>query len=287
MKGNGIVKAVLLLLLMAEVPRHSVCAQSNPNSKSVPSLQAFFQGLVDRYNPSSLPKYEDVLKVIDQIQTARADDIVRGLPAVFTALAHPDVSVKVDAAFALWAISRRGDGTGLLAKRIPDIAGVLNESDGRLQGFALAVFENFRPPPVREILPALLAFLNRTDRDSRQQAAAVWYLARNVPDNAEEVVAILDFLSRPLDREARIDALNALGTPQVKNPNIIDRVIASLDDPDPAIRFTAADVLPRMGPHTLLLAKPTLERLAADPDQPADVKDEVKKALEQIHGDGN
>src|SRR6267378_3211750 len=82
------------------------------------SLQQFFQILVGHYDPSSLPKLEDVMKVTNQIDGARSEEITRALPAIFAALAHQDDTVKAYAATALFAVSQRPDSAALLKSQI-------------------------------------------------------------------------------------------------------------------------------------------------------------------------
>ena len=45
---------------------------------------------------------------------------------------------------------------------------------------------------------------------------------------------------------------------------------------------TAISALGRIGPQALQQAEPILQRLAADPNQPADVVDRAKTALQQM-----
>ena len=76
--------------------------------------------------------------------------------------------------------------------------------------------------------------------------------------------------------------LNAISDPRVKDPQIINMVIRFLDDSDQGVRFTAIQVLTRMGQHALLPAQPALQRLANDPKQPAEVKAVAMQALLEI-----
>jgi HEAT repeat protein len=108
-------------------------------------------------------------------------------------------------------------------------------------------------------------------------------LVRIAPENPKVAAAIQEFLSRPLDTKNRIDVLNALGNPAVKDAQLIASVIASLDDPDSGVRSTAIQVLTRIGKFALQQAEPALSRLAADPKQPAEIQDYAKQALRQLH----
>ncbi len=249
-----------LLFIITALPMSCVHAQSTRNAQATPSLQEFFQALVEHYNPASLPKYEYVLKVTDQISGARTEDITKALPAILMALAHQDDNVKADAVLALFAISQRPDSAELLKKHIAGIANLFNLPNDRLQGAATIIMGSLRPTPPPEILPPLLTFLKRTDRDPQAQGSAVFYLARYAPDKPDVVAAIQEFLSRPLSKSTRIGVLNALGDPRVKDASLIQAVTNSLDDPDLGVRFTAIQVLTRMGPHALLQAEPALQK---------------------------
>ena len=250
-------------------------------------LQRFYTDLVQHYDPSKLPKLEDLLKVTDRIAGARAEDITRALPAIFLALAHQDDNVRSYAGFALWAISRRADGTQLLAEYVPDIGVLFESSNPRLQAIPTMIFLNLISPQPPKVVPLLLAFLKRSDRDPTAQAGAIFALVRLAPENLQVVAAIREFLSRPLDNTTRIGALNALGNPNVKDVGLIAMVITSLDDSDPGVRFTAAQVLWRMGKNAVLQGEPALQRLASDPKQPANVTAAAKEALKGIPGRTN
>jgi HEAT repeat protein len=128
----------------------------------------------------------------------------------------------------------------------------------------------------------LLTFLKRTDRDPRAQGSAVFALIRIAPDKPEVVAAIEEFLSRPLDSSSRIGALNALGIPSVKDVHLIAIVIASLDDSDYGVRYTAVQVLRRIGQHAVLQGQSRLQELAGDPAQPADIRAAAREALRTI-----
>jgi HEAT repeat protein len=253
-------KAVRFLLIITALPMCILHAQSTRNTQAAPSLQEFFQALVQHYDPSSLPRYEDVLKVIDQIPSASSEDVSKALPAIFVALMHPDDNVKIDAAFALSIIGRRPDSAELLKDHIITIGNLFDLSDPRLQATPTLVFLNLKPKPPPEVVPLLLTFLKRTDRDQKAQGSAVLTLVRLAPEKPEVISAIREFLSRPLETSTRVGVLNGLGDPRVKDPQIIDMVSASLDDPDLGVRFTAIQVLTRMGPSALQQAEPTLKK---------------------------
>lgn len=92
-----------------------------------------------------------------------------------------------------------------------------------------------------------------------------------------------EFLSRPLDTKSKVDVLNALGDPRVKDARIIAIVINSLDDPDPGIKVASIQALMGMGRSAWQQAEPALQRSANDPGQPANVVAEAKTALQKLH----
>ena len=275
--------ASCFLMLIAVTPSAYLNTQPNSNVQTMPSLQQFFEQLLQHYDSSSLPKYEDVLKVTDRIAGAPPEDIANALPSIFLALAHQDNNVKIDAAFALTVVSRRPDSVRLLQDYIGRIGNLFDSSDPRLQSTPTIVFLNLKPAPPREVVPPLVAFLKRSDRDPQAQGSAVFALVRIAPENPKVVVAIQEFLSRPLDTKTRIGALNALGNPAVKDAQLIASVIASLHDPDSDVRSTTIQVLTRIGKFALQQAEPDLSRLSVDPEQPAEIQDHAKQALRQLH----
>src|SRR5271169_1055620 len=78
-------------------------------SGSVPSLQDFFQQLVNHYNPSAVPSFEVLTKVENLIPGAGPEEITAALPAIFKGFSHQDERVRLYSASALFAISRRTD----------------------------------------------------------------------------------------------------------------------------------------------------------------------------------
>ena len=258
------------------------CITASGVASAVPSLQQYFQALVQHYDPSSLPKYEDLLKVTDQIATARAEDVAVALPAIFLTLAHQDDNLKIDAAFALTVISRRVDSAQLLGKYVAKLSGLFDSSDSRLQSTPPLIFLNLKPPP-SEVLEPVLSFVKRTDRDPQAQGSAIFTLIRLAPNEREVAAVVQEFLSRQLDISTRIGVLNALGTPNVRDVGIIEAVITSISDPDQGIRLAAIQTLMRMGQSALQQAEPTLQRLANDPTQPANVVADAKAVLEKLH----
>jgi HEAT repeat protein len=218
---------------------------------------------VESYDPSSMPSHAEELKVTDQIAGARPEDVSNALPAIFAVLATRDVNVQRYAASALFRISRRPDAAQLLKGYIAPIADLFNQPDERLQATPVLVFANF-PVPTAEILPSLLAFLRREDRDPKAQTDAIRYLARQAPDNPDAVSVIQAFMLRPLDAQARIGVLQAFATPRIKDSRLIGSLIAFLDDPNLFVRLTAVQTLIRIGPIALRRAEPVMQRQVSD-----------------------
>src|SRR5205814_3399402 len=103
------------------------------------------------------------------------------------------------------------------------------------------------------------------------------------PQNSELVATIREFLSRPIDSNVRMGVLNALGNPGTTDAQLIALITESLDSSDPKIRLAAIQALIRIGNDALRQAEPPLSRLATDPTQPADVQENAKQAIQQLH----
>jgi HEAT repeat protein len=269
-------KAGLFISVIA-VAALAYCAHTQ-----TPSLEEFFRTLVD--HPSPPPAYENLRQVTGRIEGLRPEEITKALPAIFAAMAHQDQAVKDNALTALYMIARRPDGAKLLKGRVDVIAhDFLATPNPNTRNGEMAILGLLRPSPP-EVVPVFLTFLKRTDTDAQaQQGGVIFELIQAAPNNPEVIAAIKEFLSRSLDSTNRVGVLNALGNPAIKDGRIITMVTTSLDDPDPGVRFTAIQALGGIGPQALKQAEPSLQRLAADRDQPANVMAAAKEALQRIH----
>jgi len=252
-------------------------------------LQRFYIDLVHHYDPSKLPKLEDVSKVLNQVPDARPGEITNALPAIMAAFAHRDDTVKAYACTALFAIGRRPDSAKLLNQYTDVlIQDVSDTSNPNIRAGEIVILGGLRPVPPPQVVPSFLAFLKRTDIGVQAQGSGVIFeLVQIAPDDPEVITAIREFLSRPLDSTTRIGALNAVGNPKVKDAGLVAMVVASLDDADQGVRFTGIEVLGRMGRNALLRGEPELQRLANDPKQPTNVSNAAKEALKGIQGRTN
>jgi len=248
-----------------------------------PSIQEFYQTLVAEGHGA--PSLEALMRVTKQISGARPEEITKALPAIFAALAHQDEGVKHNACSALFEIARRPDGAALLRNHINELGQLLLTSPNPdTRAGAIIILGSIKPMPPPEVVPIFLTFLKRTDTEVQAQGSGIIFeLVHIAPENPEVIVAVQDFLSRPLDSKSRRDALAALGNPRVKDAQIIAIMIASVDDPDQGIRITAIQALAGVGLQALQRAEPALQRLANDRNQPADVRAAARDALQRLH----
>ena len=128
----------------------------------------------------------------------------------------------------------------------------------------------------------MLRYLKRTDREPAAQAGAIPYLLRAAPDEPEVIEATKNFLSRPLSNDVRIGALNALGSPSVKNSQLIDAVATSLGHPDPFVRAATVRSLSKMGTIAITQAAPGLKKLVVSPNESPEIKEGAQRALDRI-----
>lgn len=254
----------------------SVPAQENKPPK--PSLQAFFDALVS--NPSSPPPFQQLHQLTLEIANAPSEEIKSGLPSVLTALGLQTESTKAYACAALFAIARRPDGASLLERHVPAIGrDLLSTKEPNIRAGEITILGSLKPPP-REVVPILTDFLRNQGSDAPTQgAAAIFQLIQLAPENPKVVAAIQEFFSRPMDKSARIAALNALGNPRIKDSQLFLTVISFLDGSDQDVRATAIQAVTRMSREALELAEPTLLRLAKDPTQPEQITNDAKHAI--------
>ena len=258
-----------------------VRGHASANSQAPPSLEVFFQTVLR--NPSTLPKLEDLHTLTESVASTRPEDVTRALPAVFAALNYQDETVKAYACAALFAIAGRPDGAELLKSHIDAIGhDLLTSPFANIQAGEVVILGRVKPTPP-ESVTSLSTFVKQPDRDANAQSGAIFELVRIAPENPEVAAAIQEFLSRPMGSNTKIGILNALGNPGIKDVQLIAAVTASLDDPDENIRSTAIQALMRIGKQALQQAEPALQRLANDPNQPADVRAAAKDALQRLH----
>jgi len=257
-------------------------AQEGVTRGPIPNPETFFSNLVEHYSPATLPKYEDVLKVTDQIAGERPEDITKALPAIFTALAFSDGNVKSDAAIALFAISLRPDSAAILGDHVNDISSLFSLPNGHLQNAAVGILSYLRPSPPQEVVPVLLGFAKQTDRDQIAQGSAVSVLLKIAPTRPDVVSAVQGFLARPLTLQTKEGVLNGIASSHTTDQHLVQMLITALDDPNEGIRFTAAQGFQRMPKEAVLHALPALQRLAVDSSQSAEVKAAASVALQKV-----
>src|SRR5437867_2811263 len=107
-----------------------------------PTLQTFFQELPQRLARSGPPSPEELSSVSNQVASMTADELLKVLPAVITAVEYPDEDVQTHATFALFLVSRRQDSGALLKRYGESIGRLFNSSYDRLQGLAALTLLN-------------------------------------------------------------------------------------------------------------------------------------------------
>jgi hypothetical protein len=268
-----LVVCLCLGLLGAQAARH----------QGVPSLQSFFEELVQRYDPKTPPSSEEVMKVEHQIATMRSEDIVHALPSILAAFQYKDDAVKGYAALAIYGIGERADGATLLRPHAKAIGSGLAVSDTHLQGATLQLLATLKPEPRSETVPLLLAFVKRTDRDPIAQTYAISLLLQIAPENPDLIPALQDFAAKPMDQETKDALINGIANSNTENVIATDVLISGLEDPREGVRFQAAQAFQRMPKDMVMRAKPALQKAIERPDESQEVKAAARDALKVIN----
>ena len=269
-----------LLLILVAAP-HAV-GQSKTIPAQTPNLREFFRGLVEHYNPATVPDRTTFLNVSDQIPSASPQDISDVLPSIGAAVKHADQKVKSYGALALAVISQRTDGADLLRNYTDDVIGMLNGDNKPLQRISVTILSNIAPRLPDQTSPAMLEYVSKNNTDPEIQAGVLFALIRTAPTDPRVTDITKHLLSKPLDREPKIAVLNAVGTPRMRNQDVRNLVIGELSNTDQGVRMTAIQTLRRMGPDAVLRAEPALQQLATGETQPQQVKAAAKQALATI-----
>ena len=269
-----------LMILMLAVSE--VAAQATHAGEEAPSPRDFFEAIVKNYDPANPPKIDDLLRIQHEIEGMPAEGVSQALPSIFAALSHRDDNVKTFAVAALFSIALRTGSAALLEDHISSISALLALPSARLQGSAVHILTMQRPRPGAEVVPPLLGFLRKTDRDPIAQADALSALLQIAPENADVLSEAEHFLSRRLDVPAREAALNAIANSNTENAGLADAVIAALSDRNQEVRFVAAQALWRMPRDVVVRAQPALQKLIEQPDESEEVRTAAREAMKVI-----
>jgi hypothetical protein len=259
----------------------AVVAQSKPTA--VPSLEDFFQALVQHYDPANLPKFDELMSVERQVAGMDQKVISKALPSVLAAFGHRDDTVKKYAAAAIYSIGERSDGTALLKPYAKAIGSGLDVSNTDLQGATLQLLAMLKPGPQSEIVPLLVAFVKRADRSPAAQAYAISLLLQIAPENPDLIPALQNFAARPMDQETKDALINGIANSSTENVIATDVLIGALEDPTEGVRFQAAQAFQRMPNDMVLRAKPALQKAIERPDEAQEVKAAAREALRMIN----
>lgn len=271
--SRGRVRYLAVLLCFCQIGARAV---SNPPALS---LKAFFRELVEHYDPNALPSMDDLMKVTDQTARMQPAEINNALPLIFAALRHKDTTVEGYAATALFSIGLRGDGPTLLEPGTKDIAAALDLPDSHLQAAAVQLLTMLKPGPQSEVVPLLLGFAHRTDRNQATQAAALSVLLKITPAPSGLSSALREFMSRPLDDQTKAVILNGIANSHSEDLAVESFLISALDDASEEVRFQAAQGLQRVPKDIAIRAKPSLQRVIERSAESENVKVAATDAL--------
>jgi len=243
-----------------------------------PDPGQFFKTLSAHDPAQPYPSYDRLLQVVDQIQAMAETTLTAALPDLFAALQSPDDAIAVDAAFALTAVAGRPDSNELLRSHLSEINALLGRSDRRLKATVPTVFLRMQPAP-REAVPRLANFLTRNDQSSDAKPDAVFALIKLAPNDPAAIAAIRHFIGLPLDRQTRIDTINALGSSHLTDGGLLDLLARQLADPDQNVRLAAIQTMNRIGRPAVQHASAALTRLANDPAESLQIRQQAQHAL--------
>ena len=156
-------------------------------------------------------------------------EIVEGLPFVVQALTYPSETVRSYGSAALFAIALRADSTALLYNdETNSISVLLNSPDARLQNTGVVIIGMLKPKVPPEMIPTLVSFLSRKDRDPEAQAPAFSLILEHPLDGPGVDATMTDYLARPLDLVSREIVLNGIANSHTRDSRFTGVVIAAL-----------------------------------------------------------
>lgn len=238
----------------------------------------FLQGLIDDLNRQ--PSFEDGLKAADSAKAMAVSAVSGALPVVFLALRSGRETVRVNGALILFSISTRPDAKAVLNPHVPAILDLLGSSDERVQATATMVFGSMRPVPPA-VVPAFESFLKDPAKPLLVQTGMVCTLVQMQAPRQETREALSKYFSRAMGKSDRIAALDALACQPRDDAQVAKLAAQCLEDSDPDVRARAVSIVGRLRGKATELARPALLRIAADPNERADVRALAERVVTQ------
>jgi hypothetical protein len=273
----------LLLMVTCHLAATNAVAQAAPgNAQDHHALVQFVRSLEVSRQGGSLPSYDELLAVQHQSLQASATEISDALPGLLAIFQTNNQDAQIYAAALLLTIGERADSSKLLRPYLRPIGGLFSAADPRLQGTPILLISRMDPVPP-EAAPMLIDFLSQGGRDPMSQASAVALLVHLAPNDGPTLNAVNSFLSKKLEPDVQVATLNALRGATVTDEYLIDRVVALLSNSDPAVRFTAAQVISTMGRSALLRAEPELRNIVRNPNESAETRAYAEQGLKTIN----
>lgn len=207
--------------------------------------------------------------------------ITEVLPVILQETSNRQLSVRRLAASALYQITTRPDGQGLLSTETPAFAALLVDPDipiRRITGLAIA---NLRPDANSQLVPVLESYLARQDAVTTIGPGVATILMKVAPDDVNSTDSVVDFMRRPdqtsTSRSILLTAIKNVA--KSHNREIGKEVAAYADDPDEQTSSLAIATLQSMGKDVVLDNRQSLSRIAADNSRPPTVRDAAKRAI--------
>ncbi|MDQ2833872.1 MAG: HEAT repeat domain-containing protein [Acidobacteriota bacterium] len=273
-------KAIGISLIMLVVAVTRADAQTSEISNLFRNLEARPVG----GKPGTVDEAEPVL---ERLTLASRESVAGDLPAILHAANDPHVSVRRVAASALYEITTRSDGPGLLSTETATFDALLTDIDIPIRRITIMSIGTLRPNANSPLVPVLEAFLPREDAVSTIGPAVAPVLMEAAPTKLDATNAVAQYMRRKdQTSETRDSLLNSIqlvkGSHHEIGAELAKEVMAYADDPNEQTSVHAIGTLQSLGKDAILDSQQSLSRIAADTTRAPSVRTAATKALSVV-----
>lgn len=267
------------MFLKAQVAILSTLLVCSPNVSFAQSSQVeqFYRQLAQGGDLQRTPG--DSVRYAERTQELSDTDIEQLMPSLLQIIRSSDHQLRSDGLLALFTIGQRQNGADLLREHVREIGELLSVDDPTIPSATATFISSIRPSPPVEVVEPLSTFLEKDNANTQTQIGAIYTLVRVAPDDPRVLTGVKKFFGKNLSKTDKESALNALGSKTVAGSSLSSFVYEALKDEDPQVRYTAVQVVSRMGPTAITAARPLLERIVSSPKEADDVKNAARQIL--------
>jgi HEAT repeat protein len=275
MKSIGIT----CLLMFFALPSHG---QETP-------IRQLYKAILAHRSGEDVPEAKDIYSKVDEVKVralpvAEVDAI---LPLAFQCVRSPKADV-IEAGYAfLISVMLRFDSAKVMEPYIDALGKLADEKDNPRRQLVLSILEGLLPRPSDKAIAYLEANLENSKNTSQETlgiTACLLHISKTgsshwAPADPSIVHKVLAFVSAHPDVDLTSNVVHQIGLYGIQLPEAVNFISANLDQNDRLLRASAVEAASRLDKDTRVQLEGQLSRIASDPQEEQNVRNEAAEAL--------